>query len=90
MGDGMSYNKAFPGHQIAMHPPLADGTVDYSDGTKSNLDQEARDVVTYLTYISNPEMEQRKRMGVKIVLFLAAMSVLAYLVKRRVWADVHH
>lgn len=89
MGDGMMYNKMYPGHQIAMPQPLSDGQETYTDGTKPTLDQEASDVVTFLTYISNPEMEQRKRMGVKIVLFLVFMTGLTYSVKRKIWAKVH-
>ncbi len=90
MGDGMNYNKWFNGHQIAMAQPLVDGRVDYADGTKPTLQQEAKDVVTFLTYVANPEMEQRKRMGVKVVLFLALMSCLTYVVKRQIWSDVDH
>ena len=33
LAQGMHYNKAFPGHQIAMPPPLSDGAVKYTDGT---------------------------------------------------------
>jgi ubiquinol-cytochrome c reductase cytochrome c1 subunit len=90
MGAGMNYNKWFPGHQIAMAQPLVDGRVEYSDGTKPTLEQEARDVTTFLTYVANPEMEERKRMGVKVVLFLALMSCLTYVVKRQIWSDVEH
>ncbi len=90
MGDGMNYNKWFPGHQIAMAAPLVDGRVDYADGTKATLQQEAKDVVTFLTFVANPEMEERKRMGVKVVLFLALMSCLTYVVKRQIWSDVDH
>ena len=89
MGDGMNYNVAFPGHQIAMPRPLSDDQLTYADGTKATTSQEAIDVVTFLTYIANPEMEQRKQMGVKIVLFLCVMTVLTYLVKRRIWSAVH-
>jgi len=89
MGQGMYYNKAFPGHQIAMPQPLRDDTVTYSDGTKATLDQEAHDVVTFLAFMSEPEMEERKRIGVKAVLFLALLSCVTYAVKRRVWSDVH-
>jgi ubiquinol-cytochrome c reductase cytochrome c1 subunit len=53
------------------------------------VQQMSRDVVTFLTYMSNPEMEQRKRIGVKIVLFLVFMTGLTYMVKRKVWANVH-
>ena len=30
---GGNYNEYFPGHSIAMPPPLTDGRVDYTDGT---------------------------------------------------------
>jgi ubiquinol-cytochrome c reductase cytochrome c1 subunit len=89
MGDGLYYNKYFPGHQIAMPPPLHDGQVTYADGTPATVDQMARDVTTFLTYISEPETEERKRMGVRIVIFLALMAGVTYAVKRKVWSDVH-
>jgi len=89
IGDGLYYNKYFPGHQIAMPQPLQPDSVEYTDGTKATLEQEARDITTFLTYIANPEMEQRKAMGVKVVLFLAVMTGLTYAVKRKIWADVH-
>jgi ubiquinol-cytochrome c reductase cytochrome c1 subunit len=87
--DGLYYNTAFEGHQIAMPPPLSNGQVTYADGTPSTLEQESRDVATFLTFIANPEMEERKRMGIKIVLFLAGMTVVTYAVKRKIWADLH-
>jgi len=89
VADGLYYNKYFPGHQIHMPPPLTADRVTYADGTKATLDQEAHDVTTFLDYASNPEMEDRKQMGVKVVLFLALMTGLTYAVKRKVWADVH-
>ena len=90
MGTGMNYNKYFPGNQIAMPPPLHDGGVTYGDGTPASIQQMAYDVTTFLTYISEPEMEARKRMGVKIALFLVLMTGITYVVKRKVWADVDH
>jgi ubiquinol-cytochrome c reductase cytochrome c1 subunit len=89
MANGMFYNKVFPGHQIAMPPPLQDNTVEYTDGTKPTLQQEAHDVVTFLAYMSNPDMEVRKRTGVKIVLFLVLLTGVTYVVKRQIWSDVH-
>ena len=86
----MNYNAAFPGNQITMPQPLHDGQVTYGDGTPATVEQEARDVTTFLSYISNPEMEARKRMGVKIVLFFLALTGLTYAVKRKVWSDVDH
>lgn len=88
--DGMTYNATFPGHQIAMAQPLRDGSVSYADATRPDLDQEARDIVTFLSYIANPELETRHRTGVAAILFLIVLTGLAYAIKRRVWANVDH
>jgi len=89
MRAGMNYNKAFPGNQIAMPPPLADGTVTYADGTKATLDQEARDVVAFLNWAAEPELDVRHNLGVKVMIFAGILTLLAYALKRKIWADVH-
>ena len=91
MADGMNYNVAFPGHQIAMPQPLdnAGGTVTYSDGSKPSLSQEAHDVVTFLAWASEPQEDARKQMGLKVMLFLAVFTGLIIAAKRAVWKDVH-
>jgi ubiquinol-cytochrome c reductase cytochrome c1 subunit len=89
MQDGMNYNKMFPGHQIAMPPPLQDGRVTYADGTPATVEQEARDVTTFLAWAANPEMVQRKQIGWRAVLYLLLMTGLTYAVKRKVWSNVH-
>ena len=86
---GKYYNEYFPGHLIAMPPPLHDGVVEYADGTKATIPQMAHDVVTFLEWTSNPELVQRKQIGVRVVLFLLLMTGLTYATKRRVWAEVH-
>lgn len=89
VGDGLYYNKQFPGHQIHMPPPLQDGTVTYANGPPDTLGQEAHDVITFLSWASNPELVERKQVGVRVVLFLVFMTGLTYAVKRRVWSSVH-
>jgi ubiquinol-cytochrome c reductase cytochrome c1 subunit len=89
MGEGMNYDEYFPGHQIAMPAPLSDNTVAYDDGTQPTLDQEAYDVVNFLTWAAEPTMEVRHRTGIKVVLFLLVMAGLLYAGKRRIWAAVH-
>jgi len=89
LGEGMNYNKYFPGHQIAMPPPLNEGQVSFHDGTNATVEQMSRDVATFLAWASEPELETRKQMGVKIILFLTILGGLAYAVKRKVWADLH-
>lgn len=86
---GMSYNAWFPGHQIAMAPPLNEGQVTFADGTRATVEQMAHDVTTFLTWAAEPEMEARKRLGVKVVLFLIVLAGLLYATKRKVWRAVH-
>ena len=66
----MHYNMAFPGHQIAMPPPLSDGIVTYTDGTKPTLDNYARDVSAYLMWAAEPKLEERHQVGVRVMAFL--------------------
>ena len=87
--DGLYYNKWFLGHQIHMPAPLQDNSVTYADGTKATLAQESKDVTTFLYYASNPHMEERKHLGVRMVGFFALMVGLTYAVKKSVWSDVH-
>ncbi len=89
MMDGMSYNRYFAGHQIAMPKPLNDGQLTYADGTSASVEQMARDVVTFLSWAANPETVERKQMGVRVILFLLLMTCVTYAVKRKIWADVH-
>ena len=87
--EGMSYNTYFPGHQIAMAPPLSDEAVEYKDGTKPTLDQHSRDIVTFLAWTASPEMEVRKRMGIKVMLFLLVLTGMLFALKKRIWSDLH-
>jgi len=89
IAEGMNYNAYFAGHQIAMPPPLSEDAVEYADGTKASVEQMAEDVATFLTWASEPEMEQRKNLGIKVLLFLVVLTALLYAVKRQIWSRVH-
>lgn len=89
MKPGMNYDPYFPGRQIAMPPPLTDGAVTFSDGHPNTVADEARDVVTFLTWASEPKMEERKRMGFNVMIFLIAFSGLLYLSYRKIWHGAH-
>jgi len=89
LGEGMQYNVFFPGNQIAMAPPLDDDAVEYADGTKATTEQLATDVTTFLAWAAEPELEERKRMGVKVLLFLIVLTAMMYALKRQVWKDQH-
>ena len=86
--DGLYYNPYFPGMKIAMAAPLSDGQVEYQDGTEATMEQMSIDVVNFLQWAAEPEMEERKRMGMKVMVFLFIMTVFFYIAKKRVWARI--
>ena len=89
MAPGMVYNKFFPGHGIAMPPPISEGQVAYDDGTPTTVAQYAKDVTAFLAWTAEPHLEARKRLGFQVVIFLLVMAGLLYFTKKRVWHDVH-
>ncbi|MDB9776977.1 cytochrome c1 [Alphaproteobacteria bacterium] len=88
--DGMWYNKYMEGHLIAMPAPLTDGAIEYDDGTVPTLKQLSSDVTTFLAWAAEPSLEHRKRLGVKVMLFLLALFILTYISKQKIWRDVKH
>jgi len=89
LGEGMHYNAWFAGHQIAMAAPLSDDRVAYADGTNATVSQMAKDVTTFLAWASEPNLEARKALGVKVILFLIILTGLLYAAKRKVWSSLH-
>jgi ubiquinol-cytochrome c reductase cytochrome b/c1 subunit len=87
--DGSYYNKYFPGHAIKMPKPLSDGQVTFDDGSPATVAQYAKDVTTFLMWTADPHMEDRKRMGMQVFVFLIILSLLLYFTKKKVWADAH-
>ncbi len=63
------FNPYFAGFNIGMPAPLTNNGVTFSDGTPATIDQQAKDVVTFLAWAAEPKMEQRKRMGFSVLLF---------------------
>ncbi len=89
LGQGMNYNVHFPGHQIAMPPPLNEGAVTFADNTPATVKQMAHDVVTFLSWAAEPNLEDRHRTGVKVMAFLLICAGVFYGIKRKIWADLH-
>lgn len=89
MADGMNYNIAFPGHQIAMAPPLLkDAPQMYADGSGS-LEKNAADVAAFLSWAADPSLNSRKSMGWIVLVYLLITTVLLWLGKKRIWASAH-
>lgn len=89
LASGKFYNEYFAGHQISMPPPLSEGAVTFADGTKASVPQMAHDVVTFLSWASEPNLDDRHRIGVRVFLFLIVGVGIFYAAKRKIWSAVH-
>lgn len=57
--------------------------------TPAQFDQTARDITNFLEYAGEPAALKRQSMGVWVILFLVALTFLAFLLKQEYWKDVH-
>ena len=88
LDDGVYYNKYMIGNKIKMSSPLSDDIVEYSDGTQATVDQMAKDVTTFLSWAAEPELEERHRTGVKVIIYLVLLTTLVYLSMKKIWSRV--
>ena len=87
--DGKYYNKYYPSGTIGMPQMLFDDSVTYADGTKATALQEAKDVAVFLSYVAEPTQDERKALGLKVMIFLIVFAGLMFACKRTLWADLH-
>jgi ubiquinol-cytochrome c reductase cytochrome c1 subunit len=89
--EGKNYNPYFAsGSCIGMNPPLVDGQVTFDDGAPNTVDAMARDVSAFLAWTAEPKMEERKRTGFMVLIYLGVLAVMLYLVKQKIWRNVEH
>jgi ubiquinol-cytochrome c reductase cytochrome c1 subunit len=53
------------------------------------FDDAVRDLVNFLVYMGEPAKLERYNIGVFVILFLIALTVLLYFLKKEYWKDVH-
>ncbi|RMG91641.1 MAG: cytochrome c1, partial [Zetaproteobacteria bacterium] len=83
-----NYNLYFPGNRIAMPDPLS--WLDHDEADTEMLEQQAQDVAAFLTFIADPHQNERRALGFWVVGFLIVLTIVLYLLKKAVWADVKH
>lgn len=88
---GNYYNPYYPGQIVAMPNVLFDGAISYTpEGADrpvapETVEQYAKDVTTFLMWTAEPHLEQRKRIGFQVMLFLIVFAGLLYFTKKKIW-----
>jgi len=91
IAEGTYYNPFFiAGKSLAMANPLSNDQVTYDDGSPQTVDQYGRDVSAFLMWAAEPHLEDRKKTGFRVMVFLVLFAGLVYLTKRKVWSNVAH
>ena len=88
LDDGVYYNKYMYGNNIKMSAPLFDELVEYSDGTKATTEQMAKDVVSFLMWAAEPHLEQRHKIGFRVIIYLIIISILVYISMKKIWSRI--
>ena len=76
------------GNQIKMPNILSDYLVEYSDGTKATVEQMSKDVSSFLTWVAEPSLEARHKIGFRVILYLVVLAGLVYLSMNRLWSRI--
>ena len=85
-----SADKVPQGGFIGMPLQLTADRVTFDDGVKATPEQEAKDVVAFLTWASEPHQEERKKMGFAVMLYLLIFTGVLYASYRLIWRNIDH
>lgn len=92
---GKYYNAVYPGHAIAMAPPLQDGLVTYevAEGqvpVPETVEQYSTDVAALMMWMAEPHLAGRKQTGFVVLLFMIVFAGLLWGTKRKIWQGIEH
>ncbi|MDJ0931579.1 cytochrome c1 [Breoghania sp.] len=89
--DGKYYNTSFlGGDAIGMPPPLFEDLVEYADGSPQTVEQYSQDVSAFLMWAAEPKLEERKKIGFRVMIFLLVFANLLYFTKKKIWRNIGH
>ncbi|WP_306118449.1 MULTISPECIES: cytochrome c1 [unclassified Roseitalea] len=89
--DGLWYNPYFAsGVALAMAQPLYPDMHEFDDGTPATVSNMSKDIAAFLMWAAEPNMEERKELGFRVMVFLLIFAALLYLTKKQVWSRLDH
>jgi ubiquinol-cytochrome c reductase cytochrome c1 subunit len=77
-----------PAEAGAAHPPKLELAAPGKLGAEE-FDRSVRDITAFLKYVAEPSAIKRESTGLWVILFLAAFTLLAWMLKKEYWKDVH-
>lgn len=77
------------GQQVVEKLVPVEGAAGKGKLSADEFDGAMRDLTAFLSYVAEPVQLERKRLGIWVLLFIAIFFVLAYLLKKEYWKDIH-
>jgi ubiquinol-cytochrome c reductase cytochrome c1 subunit len=77
------------GQQVVEKLVPVEGAAGKGKLSPEEFDGAMRDLTAFLSYVAEPIQLERKRIGVWVLLFIGIFFVLAYLLKKEYWKDIH-
>ncbi|CCE77795.1 MULTISPECIES: cytochrome c1 [Wolbachia] len=87
--NGLYFNPYFSTGRLAMAPPLSEGMVEYDGARQATVENMAYDVVNFLQWAAEPELEHRHKLGLKIVTYFIILTVFFVLTNNRIWSQLY-
>lgn len=87
-GENAHHAEAPPGeHEMPQEEGLY--MIEPGELTTYEYDAVVQDIVNFMVYLSEPTQAKRKAIGVWVMAFLFVLFILAYLLKKEYWKDIH-
>lgn len=86
--EGQYFNPYFAGGAIGMPQIIYDEVLEFEDGTPASASQVAKDIIEFLTWTSNSEHDERKRLTVKLFGLVPVMTALFWYWKKQKWSTI--
>ena len=71
-----------------MAQALSDDMIEYDDGTPATMAQMAKDVSQFLHWTAEPELDERKKFGMKNFVIMSLALGASFFWKRRAWSTI--
>ena len=73
----------------ALNPCGSMASVAEGSLSDEEYDKAVYDLVNFMAYVAEPMAEERERLGVYVLLFIAVFFIFAWLLNREYWKDIH-
>jgi cytochrome c1 len=84
--DGSTGNHIYPETKM---PDILNSSGSADGAERAELQRQARDIVSFLTWVSDPHEAERIRLGYYVIGYLIVLTTLLYFVKKQIWSKLN-